>query len=61
MPIVRIELFRGRTKEQKANAAREVTEALSRTIMAAPDSIQIIFVDVEKSDWAHAGVLYDNK
>jgi len=59
MPIVRIELFAGRTREQKAKAAKEVTEALTRTIGAKPESTDVIFVDVEKSDWASAGKLSD--
>lgn len=61
MPVVRIELFAGRTREQKAKAAKEVTEALSRTIGAKPESTHVIFVDVEKSDWAHAGTLNDER
>jgi 4-oxalocrotonate tautomerase len=59
MPMVRIEMFPGRTREQKANAAREVTAALQRTIGATPEATDIIFVEVAKSDWASAGKLAD--
>lgn len=59
MPMVRIELFAGRTREQKAKAAKEVTEALARTINSRPEDTDIIFVDIAKSDWAHEGKLCD--
>ena len=59
MPMVRIELLAGRTREQKARAAREVTDALARTINSRPEDTQIIFVDVARSDWAENGKLVD--
>lgn len=61
MPIVRIEMFPGRTREQKAAAALAVTEALTKTIKCTPESTSIVFVDVEKSDWATAGKLADER
>jgi 4-oxalocrotonate tautomerase len=59
MPMVRIEMFPGRTREQKANAAREVTAAIQRTLGAKPEATDIIFVEVGKSDWASGGKLAD--
>lgn len=59
MPIVKVELFEGRTREQKAKAAKEITEAVNRTLGAKPESTHVIFADVSKSDWAHAGKLAD--
>lgn len=61
MPIVRIELFAGRTREQKVKAAKEITDAVARTLGAAPESTHVIFADVSKSDWANAGKLADEK
>jgi 4-oxalocrotonate tautomerase len=59
MAIVRIELFAGRTREQKAAAALAITEAMSRTLGTTSAGTQIIFVDVEKSNWGHDGRLTD--
>ena len=59
MPIVRIEMFKGRTREQKASAAKEVTEALTRSMGIPAEATHVIFVDVEKADWANAGKLND--
>jgi len=51
MPIVRIELYKGRTAEQKAAYARDVIAAVAKTLGVPPKATQVIFVDVDKSDW----------
>lgn len=51
MPIVRIELYKGRTAEQKAACARDVIAAVSAHLNAPARATHVIFVDVEKSDW----------
>ena len=58
MPTIRIELFEGRTAEQKAALAREVTEACVRVLGGSPGSVDILFFDIEKSNWATGGVLW---
>ncbi len=57
MPIVRIELFEGRTHEQKAELAKAITDAVARIGKTTPEATQVIFVDIPKSDWATAGKL----
>lgn len=59
MAIVRIELYAGRTREQKAAAAKAITEAMTKTLGTTSAGTQIIFVDVQKSDWAHDAKLAD--
>lgn len=55
MPIVRIELYKGRTAEQKAACAREIVDAISRTLGVPPEATQVVFADVERSDWLTGG------
>jgi len=57
MPVIRVEMFKGRTPEQKADMVREVTDAFVRTAGGTPESVHIVITDVEKSDWAVAGKL----
>lgn len=59
MPIVKIELFKGRSRDQKATLAKEITDAITRVLGVKPESTHVIFQDVEKSDWAHAGTTAD--
>lgn len=57
MPMIRVEMFAGRTPEQKRNFAKAVTDSFVQICGGTPQSVQIVFSDVEKSDWATAGKL----
>lgn len=57
MPLVRIELYAGRTPEQKTECARAIIEAISRHLGAPPEATQVLFFDVERSDWLAGGKL----
>ena len=61
MPTVHIELFAGRTVEQKRACAQAVTEAVTRTLGGSPDTLDVIFVEVERHDWATGGSLWSDK
>lgn len=61
MPVVNIQLLSGRSKDQKTKIAKAVTDALVDIGGARPQGVQVIFSDVEKDDWANAGVLMSDK
>lgn len=58
MPTLRVELFAGRTQEQKAQLARELTQACVRALGSSPQSVEIVFYDIERHDWATGGRLW---
>jgi len=51
MPIVQIQLLRGRTIEQKEAAARDIAEALGKHLGARPQATRVIFTDVDPAEW----------
>ena len=55
MPVVRVTLLEDRTPEQKAAAARDITEALAKHCKASADHIYVIFEDVAADDWMIGG------
>jgi 4-oxalocrotonate tautomerase len=57
MPIVRIEMWPGRTHAQKAELARVITEAMVTIAHTTPDSTIVVFREVAKEDWAQGGKL----
>ena len=57
MPIVKIELFEGRTKEQKAELAKAITDAVVEIARTTADDTIVIFHDVARENWAKAGTL----
>jgi 4-oxalocrotonate tautomerase len=61
MPTIRVELFAGRTREQKAALAAALTEATVRMLGGSADSVDILFFDIERHDWATAGTLWSDK
>jgi 4-oxalocrotonate tautomerase len=61
MPTINVQLFAGRTVEQKRALARALTDATVATLGGSPDSIDVIFTDVERHDWATGGQLWSDK
>jgi len=57
MPIVRVEMWQGRTKSQKAELARVITEAIVTIAHTTPEATTVIFEDVARENWAIGGVL----
>jgi len=57
MPIIRVEMLKGRSAEQKAKLAEAITRAMVEIAKARPEDTNIVFADVERGDWAFAGKL----
>jgi len=55
MPIVMIDLWEGRTPEQKEKMIASVTEAICQSIGCPSDTVQIIIQDHKKHDWGIDG------
>jgi 4-oxalocrotonate tautomerase len=61
MPTLRVELFEGRTAEQKRALARELTEACVRVLGGNADGVDVLFYDIRREDWATGGLLWSEK
>lgn len=57
MPIVRVEMWAGRTKAQKAELARVITDAMVNIAQTTREATFVVFEDISKENWAQAGVL----
>jgi 4-oxalocrotonate tautomerase len=57
MPIIKVELWTGRTKEQKAELAKAITDVVVNIARTTPDETIVIFQDVDKENWSKAGVM----
>jgi 4-oxalocrotonate tautomerase len=57
MPIIHVELFEGRTLDQKREFAKAVTDAVVKILGSSADHTDVIFTDTKKSDWATGGKL----
>lgn len=57
MPIVKIDWIEGRTREQKAQVAKEITETIARVADTKPEKVTIIINDHPRDNLANAGKL----
>ena len=60
MPMITVQMFEGRTAEQRRKLAKELTDATCRALGVTPDSVQIILTDVKKENWAEAGKFFSD-
>ena len=61
MPTIRVEMFEGRTPEQKKNLVQALTQACVDTLGSKADSVDVILFDIKKSEWATGGQLWSEK
>lgn len=61
MPTVHVELFAGRSVEQKRAAAIAITEAVVKTLGGSYAGVDIVFQEVERHNWATGGELWSDK
>lgn len=61
MPTLRVELFEGRSEQQKAELAARLTQACVEVLGGGPESVDVIFFDVARHNWATAGELWSRK
>ena len=60
MPTINVQLFEGRTTEQKRAFVKAVTEASVATLGCSAESVDIIIEDVKRENWATAGKLWSD-
>lgn len=58
MPTLHIELFAGRSQEQKRELVAALTKETCRVLGCDPGAVDIILIDVERSQWATGGKLW---
>ncbi len=61
MPFVKIELFEGRSKEQKIALAREVTEVVARIAETPKENIHVTITDLAEGTYFPHGEMKKKK
>jgi len=61
MPTLRVELLEGRTPEQKKQLAQALTQAVVQTLGSKPESVDILFFDIPRHDWATGGIPWSER
>jgi 4-oxalocrotonate tautomerase len=61
MPIIHVEMFEGRTLEQKRALAKNLTDTTVNTLGVPVDSVTVVINEMKTSDYAKAGILRCDK
>ncbi len=61
MPLIHIEMIKGRTVEQKRKLVDLVTKTVCDTLDTKPEKVRIIITDLELENYALAGQLAIDK
>jgi 4-oxalocrotonate tautomerase len=61
MPTINVQMFAGRSTEQKRAFVQAVTEATCKSLGCKPEAVDIIIQDVKKEDWATGGKLWSDQ
>ena len=61
MPVIRIELWEGRTLDQKRELIEVLKRETARILNKDPSAIYMIIHDIPKENWGHGGELCSEK
>ena len=61
MPIIKVEILEGRSREQKRELAQVLTKETARIIKVSESSIFVVIDEVTKENWAVGGELLVDK
>jgi 4-oxalocrotonate tautomerase len=61
MPVVRIEMYDGRSLEQKRQLVKEVTDVVARVTGNTPEGVHVIIEEVKRENWAIGGLLWPDR
>jgi len=61
MPIIRAEIWEGRSVQQKRELVEVFTKETCRIIGCAPESVYVVIDEVKKENWGAGGQLCSDK
>ena len=61
MPIVTVQMARGRDVEVKRRLAGEITRVLVDTLDVEPEWVTVLFQELDRENWATGGRLHSDK
>lgn len=55
MPLVKIEMYPGRTKETKKKLIEQITKDVAETAACPPEAVTVVIEDIPKENWGFGG------
>jgi 4-oxalocrotonate tautomerase len=57
MPVVIVEMWEGRTVDQKRNLIRAITDAMVEHAACSPDHLHVVIHESTKENWGRGGII----
>lgn len=61
MPIVTVQMARGRDEDVKRRLAGEITRLLVENLDVKPEWVTVLFQELERENWATGGRLHSDR
>ena len=61
MPVVKIDMWSGRSEEQKENIIKKVTDAIVETVGCPKEAVTVVIGDIPKENGGTAGEQHSKK
>ncbi len=61
MPVVTLQMYEGRTLDQKRELVKGITDVVARVTGNPPDAVHVIIEDVKRENWAIGGLLQPDR
>lgn len=61
MPIIHVEMLKGRSQEQKQKLAHSLTKSFVEACGGREEKINVIITEVEAENWATGGILISER
>lgn len=61
MPFITVKMLEGRTKEQKRELVKAITNAVVEICKAPADGTMVVIEEVSRDHWARAGTLLSER
>ncbi len=58
MPIISVKISKGRSKDQKRNLVKVITDSVVSTLDVLPEWVSVIIEEVDRENWATGGELH---
>jgi 4-oxalocrotonate tautomerase len=61
MPIVTVQMYDGRSMDQKRELVKGITDVVARVTGNVPEAVHVIIQEVKRENWANGGVLQPDR